>query len=118
MIKVIKTAESFLKSVAGIIIALGSILTALMFIYSGIIKLNNTVASLAKTIPLVEEHTLFVNQEIDYTIDECLNMIANREQVPRRMISKLLVYRETLKKSLTYKQKMNIDYIERKTNYK
>lgn len=118
MIKKLREIDTFLKTIIGIVISLGSILTALGFIYSGIIKLNNTVSNLAQAVPLVEEHGIFVTQEVDYMIDEALEKIASGKQVPRRDMSKLLVYRDTLPKSLNYKQRMNIDYIERKTNYK
>lgn len=118
MMKRLREIDTFLKTIIGIVISLGSILTALGFIYSGIIKLNNTVSNLARAVPLVEEHGIFVNQEIDYMIDKALEDIANGKQIPRKDMSKLLVYRDTLPKSLSYKQRMNIDYIERRTNYK
>lgn len=118
MLDKIKKIESLLKSVVGIILALGSVLTALGFIYSGIIRLNNTVTHLAKSVPLVEEHSIFANQEVDYMIDECLDLLGSGQVVPRRLISKLLVYRDTLPKTLNYKQRMNIDYIAKKTNYR
>lgn len=118
MIKKLKEIDTFLKTIIGIVISVGSILTALGFIYSGIIKLNNTVSSLAQSVPLVEEHGIFVHQEVDFMIDEVLEMIVDRKPVPRRYVSKLLVYRDTLPKTLNYKQRMNIDYIERKLNYK
>lgn len=118
MINQLKKIEAFLKSVVGIFLALGSVLTALGFIYSGIIRLNNTVTDLAKSVPLVEEHSIFTNQEVDYMIDECLDMLNSQKEIPRRLIAKLLVYRDTMPKTLNYKQRMNIDYIARKTNYK
>lgn len=118
MIKKLREIDTFLKTIIGIVISLGSILTALGFIYSGIIKLNNTVSNLAQAVPLVEEHGIFINQEVDYMIDKALEDIATGKQIARRDMSKLLVYRDTLPKSLSYKQRMNIDYIERKTNYK
>ena len=118
MINKIQQIEKFLKSIVGIILALGSILTALGFIYSGIIKLNNTVSELAAAMPLVDEHGIFVYQEVDFMIDEALDLIEKNQVVPRRLVSKLLIYKETLPKTLNYKQRMNIDYIVRKTDYK
>lgn len=110
--------EKKLKSVSGIIMAVSSILGVLIGIFVAIIRLNNTVDKVTTMLPLVQEHSLFVSYEVDELITVAYRKIGNYEEIPREAIAKLLLYRDTLPKTLTYKQIMDINYIEKHTIYK
>lgn len=114
----LKKIEGFLKSISGIITAICSILGVLIAIFVAVVRLNTTVTNIATMLPLVQEHSMFISYEIDDLISECFMEIANHEEVKRQHIAKLLLYRDTLPKTLSYKQIMDINYIEKQTIYK
>ncbi len=113
-----KRLESFLKSISGIITAICSILGVLIAIFVAVVRLNTTVTNIVTMLPLVQEHSIFISYQVDDLISECFRQIANHEEVTRQNIAKLLLYRDTLPKTLTYKQIMDINYIEGQTIYR
>lgn len=111
--------ESNLKKIAGICTAIGVISHFSIKTYDRIASIDEGIKTLNKMSLTVDEHKKFVNANIDYDIDWCLNEIAEGRQVPKIMMDKLIYIRDNLTdKSINYKQKINIDYIERRTNYK
>lgn len=111
--------EKNLKNIAA---ACGAVLTIGTFsvkTYDRIASIDEGIKTLNRMSVIVEEHKKFVTANVDYDIDWCLNEIAEGRQVPKIMLDKLIYIRDNLTdKSINYKQKINIDYIERRTNYK
>ena len=108
----LRNIESTTKTIAVIITSVGIICGLLLKITFGIVNINKIMEKMSISIPLVEEHSKFVETEIDYMIEHCMTIVAQGGVVPKPELDKLLIYRDTLPLSITYKQKMNINYIE------
>lgn len=111
--------EKNLKNIAVICSAIGVIGSFSVQTYKRIVSIDEGIKKLNNVSIIIDEHKKFINANIDYDIDWCLNEIAEGRQVPKIMLDKLISIRDNMKgESITYKQKINIDYIERRTNYK
>jgi hypothetical protein len=108
----LRNIESTTKTIAVIITSVGIICGLLLKITFGIVNINKIMEKMAISIPLVDEHSKFVETEIDYMIENCMTTIAKGEPIQKNYLDKLLIYRDTLPLSVNYKQKMNINYIE------
>lgn len=111
--------EKNLKNIAAVCLAIGTIGSFSVQTYKRIASIDEGIKKLNNVSIVIDEHKKFISANIDYDIDWCLNEIAEGRQVPKIMLDKLVSLRDNMKgESITYKQKINIDYIERRTNYK
>ncbi|MCF2611655.1 hypothetical protein [Fusobacterium perfoetens] len=103
------------ESVIAIVTATSVIIGVLLAIYNGIYRLNQTVTSVVKAIPLLEEHNRFLEITVDYDIYLAESQLNEKGGIDMLLMRKLVQYESEL--ALTSEQLNNIKYLKSKSKY-